>query len=1166
MADRLIVDLTDDHTAVVSVQPGTQRHRRTVGEPVAWAWPLEPDEDEALRWYLESDPRARSGTDPRGAAVAGKLEDWGHAVFGALFDAGPARRAYEQALGSPDGAEVVIRSSSPDMLALPWELLRDPARPSPVALDLLGLTRGIPAILDRGPLSVPGTSLRVLMVICRPDDVDGDDYTTLSRPLTARLDAVRGPVELAVLRPPTFDTLADTLARADDEGRPFHVVHFEGQGALLHRSARGRTRKDGVWLLEAHDGGPNPVSAGKLGEALRSHAVPLVVLSASHPPVGGTSTEAAMATTLLRQGLAAVLTTGYGLDTGAASDYLVAVYDRLFAGDDVAQAASAARHRLVDPEGRADTADVGHAEWMVPVLYRGRDIAFPELRVRRGRPVPGGRVHAGAGPASHGGAGDALAPADGTFVGRDGLLWDIEVAARSQRAIVLHGPAGTGKTELAKAFGRWWRDTRGVEEPHWVHVHSFEPGVASRGLDGALNALGVQLFGSDFVRVERAQRHALVADALRAHRMLLIWDNFEAVRSAPDDATPAVDDDTWEQLRRFVAEIANGPQSALIITSRSDEPDIGAVRRIPVAGLPPRDAATYADRLVEDHPVAAQRRRRPSFASLMAWLDGHPLSMRVVLPLLQHLEPDALVASVTHTGSDADATTPRRAAGATALESSVGRALDQLGAAVRARVVVACLFREAVEVDVLGVLSGIPGVPERFANLTRRQWKDVVERAVDAGLLTEGGADAYGLHPAVRELLAARWRHEAAEAYEDERTASLDGLLAAHAIVAGYLHEQLQSDGAPGAVARLARGRRTLGALLGHALDTGRWEQGQQILQPLSVLWSLRGLDEEARGWLERARAAVEAADGPAPDLDTDAGALWLFAAGHQGTTLVGAGRLDEAAAVYLDLAERLEAQPGSVRRNGRLASVYGELGAVAHLQGNYGDAEGWHRKALRIEESRHNPRGVAGSHHQLGIVAELRGKLDEAESWHRKALGIQHSLDDRPGLAASYHQLGMVAQAQMKLDEAEDWYRKALDIEVSLGDGPKMAATHHQLGMVAELRGSLADAEDRYRRSLAIKEPLDDRAGMAVTYAQLGLLEETRGNFEEALAWNVRCVALFDQVPHPATGTGPARLAALTAHLGEDELERCWAEVTGQPVPPAVTAFVGLHALALPS
>src|SRR5271169_749762 len=33
------------------------------------------------------------------------------------------------------------------------------------------------------------------------------------------------------------------------------------------------------------------------------------------------------------------------------------------------------------------------------------------------------------------------------------------------------------KTELAKAFGRWWRDTGGTDDPRFVFWHSIEPGM-----------------------------------------------------------------------------------------------------------------------------------------------------------------------------------------------------------------------------------------------------------------------------------------------------------------------------------------------------------------------------------------------------------------------------------------------------------------------------------------------------------------------------------------------------------------------------------------------------------------------------------------------------------------------------------------------------------------
>lgn len=82
----------------------------------------------------------------------------------------------------------------------------------------------------------------------------------------------------------------------------------------------------------------------------------------------------------------------------------------------------------------------------------------------------------------------------------------------------------------------------------------------------------------------------------------------------------------------------------------------------------------------------------------------------------------------------------------------------------------------------------------------------------------------------------------------------------------------------------------------------------------------------------------------------------------------------------------------------------------------------------------------------------------------------------------------------------------------------------------------------------------------MAMTYGQLGLLAEARHQPGQALDWTVRCVTLFDQFPHPATGPGPRHLARLTGRLGMPALEQTWQQVTGQPVPPAIRDYIASH------
>ena len=65
---------------------------------------------------------------------------------------------------------------------------------------------------------MPGGRLRVLMVISRPAGTGDVGYQMVARPLLERLEAVRGEVDLAVLRPPTFDALRRGLRRPRTAG------------------------------------------------------------------------------------------------------------------------------------------------------------------------------------------------------------------------------------------------------------------------------------------------------------------------------------------------------------------------------------------------------------------------------------------------------------------------------------------------------------------------------------------------------------------------------------------------------------------------------------------------------------------------------------------------------------------------------------------------------------------------------------------------------------------------------------------------------------------------------------------------------------------------------------------------------------------------------------
>ena len=1247
LPDRLLVDLGSDGQAEVLVWPDGG-----LPEPVSrvpLGWPLDAGALDDLRWYLEDYLLAPFGVwEDRGPAVRARLAGWGDLVFGSVFSPGPTRDAYQRARDR--GLEVVFRSAEPSLLGLPWELMRDGA--GPVALGAGGISRSVPVAGGAGTLEVPGGRLRVLMVISRPSGTSDVGYQMVARPLLERLDAVRGEVDLTVLRPPTLDALKDALASAAARGVPFHVVHFDGHGVMPGRPAGGGTvgvrpgmmagAGEGVLAFERPSGGSDHVTALKVAAVLAGGRVPVVVLNACQSGAVGKDLEASVATALLKSGCAAVVAMAYSVYAVAAAEFMAAFYESLFAGDSVGQAVGAGRRRLFEHDGRpSPKGDMPLADWLVPVHYLRREVRFPQARITRPAAAPSldaALDQIRAAPAEAAAAADPLAATGGLFVGRDDLFYQLEAAARLQRVVVLAGPGGSGKTELAKGFARWWRDTGGVDDPRLVCWHSFEPGVASFGLDGVITALGLAVYGTDFARLDSAERLGAVRQLLAEYRVLLVWDNFESVREMPDPAgaTPPLDEAGCGRLREFLEWVRDHSRSVVMITSRAQEDWLGQVRRIGVGGLNRAEAAEYADYLLAPFPAARARRERRSFGELLEWLDGHPLAMRLTLPRLDATDPADLLAALRGT-TPLPAGDDLSVGRTTLLPASITYSYAHLSGQTRRLLPAVSLFHGVADEDLLMLFSAAQGVPGRFAGIEQQQWTAVLQDAARVGLLTGLGAGMYRIHPALPGYLAAGWHAEDPAGYAEEREACEQALCTATAGFSRLLTGQIGSGDAALAYAVIGLQRRTLGAMLRHALDRHAWNDADAIIRALDYYWDTRGLGGEAAAWADR---ILDATAGPGQDplaAQTPAGSLWLYTTIHQANKQKDAGQPDQAGQTYQHALAYLQDQPETegTRRNisviyhqlgntaqdrGRLeeaedwyrkaltfneelgdrpsmAGTYHALGNTAYLRGRLDEAEDWYRQSLTINEELGNRPGMAITYHQLGITAQDRGRLDEAEDWYRQSLTIDEELGNRPGMAIAYHELGMTAQDRGRLDEAEDWYRQsltideelgnrpgmaityhqlgttaqdrgrldeaedwyrqALTIDEELGDRPGMAMSYHELGITAQDRGRLDEAEDWYRQSLAIKEALGNRPGMALTYGQLGLLAEARQQPGQALDWVVRCVTLFDQFPHPATGPGPGHLARLAGLLGMPALDQSWQQVTGQPVPQAVRDYI---------
>ena len=196
---------------------------------------MTPQEHEDLRWYLEDYLQFPHEPAPTIAArIEQHVAEIGTTLFKALFHSSNDARDLWATLRTRlnDTRVEIITTSVQEATSIPWELVRDPMTDAPLALRARTFVRAHPQAAQRPavPQSEAGP-IRILLVICRPQaDEDVPFRSVASRLIKGLGQDARAMFQLDVLRPPTFEQLSRVLHAAKADGRPYHVVHFDGHG------------------------------------------------------------------------------------------------------------------------------------------------------------------------------------------------------------------------------------------------------------------------------------------------------------------------------------------------------------------------------------------------------------------------------------------------------------------------------------------------------------------------------------------------------------------------------------------------------------------------------------------------------------------------------------------------------------------------------------------------------------------------------------------------------------------------------------------------------------------------------------------------------------------------------------------------------------------------
>jgi len=1047
-----------------------------------------------LRWYLEDYMKLPiDGFCTHAEEVYATLSKWGRDCFDALFVPAHVQNCHSEIQQKDlSRLHIEIISKDPIIHSWPWEALK--SQDNKFLAQQHPIKRRISSIDDNYSLSnaLLKDELNILYIISRPYGDNDIDFQIIVRPLIDFINKDGWPVHIDVLRPPTFDKLQQILK---EKPNFYDIIHFDGHGNFdvfsssndpfnLGIEQNSCTTPVGMLAFEKDDSDHSEdlIVATKLGELLREHEIPIMILNACRSAMQNEQTKnifASVATNLLQAGINSIVAMSYGLWDSGAQKFVPAFYRHLFKNGDVSGAMLAGRQAMCDNKScDAFFKPIDFHDWIVPVLYQQSfEKILPKLeptRIRKSK-LPN----------------EAQLSGNYSFIGRGQTILQLERTISLKPAgILIHGMVGEGKTTIVKGFLQWLEATNGLAaDTFWFNFKN------KLTIDYIVNILTDALFKTSLHYTQIKALHTkqqlnFITKELKNRHVFIVWDNFESVSDISDTEASALRlEENRILFKQFFHDLYGG-KTKVLITSRSPENWLfsqdGSLEqdciRFPLEGLSGEDLWQYRNIIVSNLKLPLEHQTE-QYRELMDKLEGNPQLVQNVLQQLRKKSAKELLI-VFEANSD----------------SMFGIEENNLIH------VALSVFGKRLDPNYVPVLR-LLGLHEYYvnANLIEEMLKlEKTDRATinccfnmieNAGLCRSIGNSTYKMHPVLRgyftQLYPAREIDKRVFAtilshfvdaispkgtYKLEEWYEIRGVFTQFNACFYRAIKIAQELNVPLDVMVLTQG------LVNYALNIRNFSDARNLCNQF-----LKETAEKYNIVLFKALAY---------------GLLGLIAQ-EQRDFKTAIEQYTLALDISLDLGDNEE----------RIITYYNQLGNACLELRDFGAAETWYKKVLQSDLVRNDEKCLSTVFQHLGIVAAEQNNFDVAEGWYVQSLAIRLKLGDAWGVAKVYHQLGRVKEARGDFGDANLWYKKALELDLEHGNVHGAALRYHHLGSVAEKLNDLDDAKELCIEALKRYKQLRDKHGEAKIYSQLGIIATRNHDVSSATCFFKKAQELFKQL-----------------------------------------------------
>ena len=1092
-----VIDLPDQQQIQLLLTHGEESQ---TAPAVPFGNPVDQALFQDIAWYFQDyleDPFGNSKT--RAQEVETSLRNLGRLMFEAVFRGNQEAQNYYSTATAEGltGYQLKIVSANPSFLALPWELLNEP-EVGYLASQLSSVVRQVsmtPVPEFQGAL--PSEQLNVLLV--SPGASDESGISNLAVEALDALDSVEAQVELDYLQPPTFAALEEHLSNKSNH---YHMVHFDGIILSGPDSLRFETAEDRA----------EQVPVTQVATVLAAAEVPVVLLNAGRAgPPSLHSNWPATAAGLAAGGVPQVVSLPFPLSSPARELFVQPFYRSIVQGSGVGSAVAQARQALMgQPHRHSPSGEVIFWDWITPTVYQSQTYT-PAAIVA---PPPSPDVSPGI-PAAEPDTREDQLPQAGPYglVGRKGELRHLERLFQRGQLVLLSGPTGVGKTELALGLARWL--SRTGSRSGGVFYTTFEVGA---GVERMVHEAGTSVLGLDFADMPAQQQRRWLVEYFQDHPSLLIWDGLENAAGFPTPGSGLLDESEQTELDAFLKEVADGPSWVLLVSRRKEEPWLSVPHLdYGLSGLERHDALELGNKILQQTGVfdslqggSAESQLGTDYFGLLELLEGHPLAMQIGLPLLKQV-PASLLEKEVSKGTAQLVPSDREEGRPSYLTALMDFSFSRMSHRNRMHLPFMYLFQRRVMMDILTHIT-----QERVYRTVMGEelgWgacRTLLRSARDAGFMEPVTPSVYQIH------LGFPWFY----GRQLHRQVSVSGIrrleeefVRVYADTADYFLETLYENQDSGATAVLAE-EGNLTQALGLALEAKQWDSAQILVQPLAQVYRMQKRYPELRRLRRQLLETLTPNSGGASEAESAGGIdLWLYLVGTEASEATDLSELDYGEELNRQLLEFLISLPDA-DVDPRVAAVDHQLGVIAQRRWRLDEAEEWFLKSLAIIEHGEDRAVTADDYHSLGQVKQYQRRYTEAQEWFKQSLEIHQRLQDEEEMVQDYRALGLTSQYKFEYDEAESWFQRAKDIVEEHRDEETAILIYHELATVYHARYSFDEAETWYRQALNLSDQLGKQTQMAVEFHHLGLLNQNRDLFyEDAEDWYLLALEKYEEL-----------------------------------------------------